>query len=91
METKTQVDERACEELARRAAEMGFSTTADDYRNIQNRLTALQNVLNVVRSVDVTDSEPANTFQPGAPGRKVPEPKVLEPKAAADHTTVERP
>jgi hypothetical protein len=53
------------EELARRAGELGFSTTADDYRHIENRLTVLRNVLRVVRGIDISAHEPAPSFAPG--------------------------
>lgn len=62
--------EPAHDELARRAAELGFRTTADDYRRIGNRLVALRTVLDVVSSIDVSAFEPAPTFEPpAAPGR----------------------
>ncbi|MBI2965548.1 MAG: hypothetical protein HYY34_05015 [Chloroflexi bacterium] len=52
------------EEFARRASELGFGTTAEDFRLIENRLKSLQTVLDVVRGVDVLGFEPASTFAP---------------------------
>ena len=62
-------DTTSFEELARRASELGFKTTAEDYRLIENRLKTLQTVLDVVRGIDVEGFEPASTFapQPGHP------------------------
>ena len=52
------------EELARRAAELGFATSADEYRKIENRLRTLRTTLDVVRGIDVTVHEPASTPVP---------------------------
>lgn len=54
------------EELARRAAELGFTTSPDDYRQIENRLKALLATLELVRGIDVADYEPASTFTAAA-------------------------
>ncbi|MBI4305538.1 MAG: hypothetical protein HY678_04385 [Chloroflexi bacterium] len=52
------------EELARRAAELGFKSTAEDYRRLENRLGGLQATLDAVRALDVLGYEPASTFGP---------------------------
>jgi hypothetical protein len=54
------------DELARRAAELGFRTTAGDYSRLENRLTALRDVMRAVREIDVSAHEPAPAFAPGA-------------------------
>lgn len=61
------------DELARRAAALGFNTSPDDYRKIENRLKALATTLELVRGIDVSSCEPASTFTSGAGNTKASE------------------